>query len=391
YDSGKLQDANERLRGTPLFSAVKITPVGSDPDQRDLLVEVEEARTATLTFGAGVNSNGGVAGNITYTQKNFDITNWPRSFSDLGGDKSFVGAGQTLRLTFEPGTEATNASIRFTEPYLLDQPYSISVEAYLRNREREYYDDNRIGGRVSLGHRFNDIYSGSVALRLEQVDISHIRDKPIRAFEILEEQGSHSLTSVTLAVRRDTTTGGLLPSKGTNTQAAWESVGLLGGEYTFQRLTLSHDRYYTLFSDLLDRRTILAFHGDAGYIAGDAPFFERFYAGGINSIRGFSFRGVTPRSGPNDDRIGGDFSATGSAEVSYPLYEEIVRGVAFVDVGTVESDFEVGTIRTAIGTGFRISLPLLGQVPIAIDFALPLTKNGEDDVQVLSFSLGFVP
>lgn len=391
YDSGKMQDAVERLRGTPLFSAVKITPVGEDPGQRDLLVEVEEARTATLTFGAGINSNGGVAGNITYTQKNFDITNWPRSFSDLGGDKSFVGAGQTLRLSFEPGTEATNASIRFTEPYVLDQPYSLSVEAYLRNRQRENYDDDRLGGRISVGRRFNDLYSGSVALRLEQIDINQVQDKPIRALEILEEQGSHALTSVTLAVRRDTTTGGLLPSKGTNSQLAWESVGALGGEYTFQRFSFSHDRYYTLFSDLLDRRTILAFHGDAGYIAGDAPFFERFYAGGINSIRGFAFRGVTPRSGPSDDRIGGDFSATGSAEVSYPLYEELVRGVVFADVGTVESSLEAGTIRTSIGTGVRISLPLLGQVPIAIDFALPITQDDEDDVQILSFSLGFVP
>lgn len=391
YDSGKVQDAIERLRGTPLFSQVKITPVGDSPDQRDLLVEVEEARTATLTFGAGVNSNGGVAGNITYTQKNFDITNWPRSLSDIGGDKSFVGAGQTLRLSFEPGTTATNASIRFTEPYLLDQPYSLTTEAYLRNRTRENYNDDRIGGRVVFGHKFNDVYSGSVGLRAEQIDINKIQDKPVRAFEILDEQGSHALTSVSLSARRDTTTGGLLPSKGTNTQITWESVGALGGEYTFQRVSLSHDRYYTLSSDLLDRKTILAFHGDAGYIFGDAPFFERFYGGGINSIRGFAFRGVTPRSGPADDRIGGDFSATGTVELSYPLYEEVVRGVVFTDVGTVEPDFEAGTIRSSIGTGFRVTLPFLGQVPIAIDFALPLTKDKKDDVQIISFSLGFMP
>ena len=391
YDSGKVQDAIERLRGTPYFSNVKITPVGEGVDERDLLVEVEEAKTATLTFGAGVNSNGGVAGNITYTQKNFDITNWPRSLSDLGGDKSFVGAGQTLRISFEPGTQATNASIRFTEPYLLDQPYSLSTEAYVRNRQREHYDDDRVGGRVVFGHRFSDIYTGTVGLRLENIDINHVEDKPIRATEILEEQGNHNLTSVTLAVRRDTTTGGILPSKGTNTQLAWESVGAIGGDYTFQRFTLSHDQYYTLGADLLDRKTILSLHGDAGYITGDAPFFERFYGGGINSIRGFQFRGVTPRSGPDDDRIGGDFSLTGTAEVSYPLYEESVRGVVFVDAGTVESDFQVGTVRSSIGTGVRVTLPFLGQIPIAIDFAVPLTKDDKDDVQILSFSLGFVP
>ena len=391
YDSGKVQDAIERLRGTPLFSQVKITPVGTDPDQRDLLVEVEEARTATLTFGAGVNSNGGVAGNITYTQKNFDITNFPRSFSDLTNDRSFVGAGQTLRVSFEPGTTATNASIRFTEPYLLDRPYSLTAEAYLRNRERENYDDDRLGGRVSLGHRFNDVYSGSVGLRAEDVDINHVSDKPIRATEILDEQGDHTLTSVSLSARRDTTVGGLLPAKGNNTQLTWESVGALGGDYTFQKFTLSYDQYFTLDSDLIDRKTILSLHGDAGYIVGGDPFFERFYGGGINSIRGFAFRGVSPRSGPDDDRIGGDFSLTGTAEISYPLYEEIVRGVVFTDVGTVEPDVEFGTIRSSIGTGVRISLPFLGQVPIAIDVAVPISKDSKDDVQIISFSLGFIP
>ena len=391
YNSGKVQDATERLRGTPLFSNVKITPVGDDPGTRDLLVEVNEARTASLSFGAGVNSNGGLAGNITYTQKNFDITNWPRSLSDLGGDRSFVGAGQTLRVSFEPGTQATNASIRFTEPWVLDQPYSFTSDLYLRNRQREDYDDNRLGGRLIFGHRFSDLYTGSVGLRAEHIDINHITDKPIRAFEILDGQGGHNLTSVQFTLRRDTTTGGLLPSKGTVTQLSWESVGALGGDYTFQRLELSHDEYYTLAEDLTDRKTILSLHGDAGYDWGGAPFFERFYAGGINSIRGFAFRGVSPRSGPSDDRIGGDFSVTGTAEVSFPLVEEFLRGVTFVDVGDVESDLQIGTIRSSIGFGIRVQLPILGQIPIAIDAAIPVTTDSKDDTQIISFSLGILP
>jgi outer membrane protein assembly complex protein YaeT len=391
YDSDKVQDATDRLRGSPLFTGVKITPVGDSPDSRDLLVEVQEARTATLTFGAGINSNGGVGGNITYTQRNFDITNWPRSLADLRSDRSLVGAGQTLRLSFEPGTTATNASIRFVEPWILDQPYSFTLDAYLRTRRREVYDDNRIGGRVALGHRFTDVWSGSVAVRGENIQIDNIHDEPVRAFEILEEDGSHNLTSLALTLRRDTTTGGALPSKGNSLQGTWESVGALGGDYTFQKFTISADQYYTLYEDLVDRKTILSLHADAGYIAGSAPFFERFYGGGINSIRGFAFRGVTPRSGPDDDRVGGEFSITGSAEVSFPLVEELLRGVVFVDAGMVEKDFEFGTLRSSVGTGLRITLPVLGQVPIAIDFALPITQESKDDTQIISFSLGFTP
>ncbi len=391
YDSGKVQDAVERLRGTPLFSSVKVTPVGEAEGSRDLLVEVEEARTATLTFGAGVNSNGGVGANVTYTQKNFDITNWPRSLGDVASERAFVGAGQTLRISLEPGTEATNASIRFTEPWVLDQPYSLTTEAYYRTRGRENYDDNRYGGRVNVGHRFNDIWSGSVGLRAEHIEIDKITDKAIRAEEILSEEGSHGLTSLSLSLRRDTTVGGILPSKGTTSQLMWEGVGTLGGDYTFQKLTASHDEYYTLYEDLTDRKTILSIHADAGYIIGDSPFFERFYAGGINSVRGFAFRGISPRSGPADDRVGGDFSLTGSAEVSFPLVEELLRGVVFVDAGMVEPDFEFGTLRSSIGTGIRITLPILGQVPIAIDFAYPLTQDAKDDTQLISFSLGFLP
>jgi outer membrane protein insertion porin family len=106
-------------------------------------------------------------------------------------------------------------------------------------------------------------------------------------------------------------------------------------------------------------------------------------------VRGFAFRGISPRSGPEDDRIGGDFMATGSAEVSFPLVGDQLRGVVFTDVGTVEPNFELGTIRSSVGAGVRLTLPFFGQVPIALDVAFPITKDDEDDTQIFSFSLGF--
>src|SRR5690606_39239423 len=126
-----------------------------------------ERRTASLTFGGGVSSNGGVGGNITYEQRNFDIGAVPHGWGDLFNDRTFVGAGQSFRASVEPGTRATNASIRFTEPWLFDQPYSFSGELYLRNRIREDYDDDRIGGRLSLGKRFNYVWSAGISLRAE--------------------------------------------------------------------------------------------------------------------------------------------------------------------------------------------------------------------------------
>ncbi|GIW77021.1 MAG: hypothetical protein KatS3mg104_2084 [Phycisphaerae bacterium] len=82
---------------------------------------------------------------------------------------------------------------------------------------------------------------------------------------------------------------------------------------------------------------------------------------------------------------------TGTAELSFPLVEDLLRGVVFTDIGMVEPDFEFGTLRSSIGAGVRITLPVLGQIPIAIDFAVPVTQDDKDDKQLISFSLGFTP
>ena len=156
------------------------------PATRDLLVQVDEAKTASFNVGAGINSNGGVGGNLTFEQKNFDIKDVPQSLGDIFTDRAFIGAGQDFRASLEPGTQQTNASLRFTEPYILDQPFSLTTEAYYRDRVRENYDDDRLGGRVSLGHRFDYVYSGVLTLRGEDVNIRNITDKEVRAQEIID-------------------------------------------------------------------------------------------------------------------------------------------------------------------------------------------------------------
>jgi outer membrane protein assembly factor BamA len=89
------------------------------------------------------------------------------------------------------------------------------------------------------------------------------------------------------------------------------------------------------------------------------------------------------------DPIGGNFALTGSAEINFPVYGESLRGVVFTDIGDVESEFHLGTIRTSVGAGIRLILPFLGQTPLAIDFGVPITKAHDDNTQLISFSLGF--
>lgn len=392
FDTKELLRAQERLLAVPSFTDVRITPVGNDPETRDLVVEVEEGQTAVVTLAAGINSNGGFGGTIGYEQKNFDASNLPGSWDEVRRGEAFTGAGQTFAVRLEPGNEATNASVRFTEPYLFDRDVSFTAEAYIRDRRRREFDIRRSGGRLSLG-RYLDadrIYSVSGTFRVEDVKIFDIPDPEIRSFEILDAEGYSVLDSYGVTLRRDTTDSRYAPSSGTIFTAGVEHYGLFGDE-DFQRWTTTFDWFFLLNEDLRDRKTTLRFAFDTGYITGDAPFYERFYEGGIGSVRGFSFRGISPRSGPDDDRIGGEFSTVGTAELEFPLVSDNLRGVAFLDFGTNEEDLEITTLRSAAGVGLRVSLPVFGQVPIAIDFGFPITKDDDDDTQLISFSLGFIP
>lgn len=405
YDSDALQRSQDRIRGTGLFSGVTMTPIvptainpneplAANPEEpgvtatRDLLIEVNEAQTAKFLIGAGITSNSGVLGQISYEQRNFDITNWPSSTTEMFSNRAFTGAGQTFRISLEPGTELTRARVDFVEPYLFDTPYSFGSSVYLSQRRRDAWDEDRVGARLSIGKRFSDIWSARVFGRGEDVQIRNIGDEELRAPEILELEGHSTITSAGLEISRNTTNSVILPSTGTLTTFTWEHAGTFGGDFDFDKYTLGFNWYQSIYEDLLDRKTILAIRTDTGYISGDAPFFERFYAGGIGSVRGFRFRGISPRSGIDDDAIGGDFMVTGSAELSFPLAGDTLRGVLFADAGTVNRDVSLGTIRTSVGFGFRLTLPFFGQVPIALDFGFPITKDDKDETRLFSFSLG---
>ncbi len=418
YNSGELEDAVERLRGLPEFSDVTITPIGNQPDTRDVLVDVKEQRTANVNFGAQVNSNYGLGGNIGYTQKNFDATNFPSRWSDFLDNKAFVGAGQTFNVTFQPGVDVTNASVSFTEPYIFDQPYSNTDEAYYRQYDREHWYERKAGGAISLGKQFNYIWSGSVTFQAEDVKIGGIEQyyplyqrvdviNPVtnepflannghvqtelrspRAPEIIEDSGHNTVTNIGLQLRRDDTNRGPLTYTGTKTTVGYQAYGALGGKFNFSEFTFGFDDYTTLGSDLLDRKTVLDLHVDSGYITPDAPFFERFYGGGRGNLRGFEFRGVSPRSGRDLDPVGGDFELDATAEISFPLYGDNLRGVVFTDIGTVEQDIRIYTIRQGVGAGIRVVIPFLSRAPLAFDVGFPVLKGNQDERQIFSFGIG---
>ncbi len=390
YNTVKARKAERRLRETGLFSRATISPLPGEDGVREALVEIEESDSILFLIGAGVSTDSGLLGSITLENRNFDIGDWPRTFGELFRGQAFRGAGQRLRFTAEPGTDLTRFRIDFIEPYLLDRPLRLGTSVYLFQRGRATYDEERLGTTLSLGKRFEtgplDGWAVEGAVRLERVDITEV--DALAARQIRAERGTHTLTSVKAMVVRDTTDSRFRPSEGYRFTLGWEQFGALGGEYTFSKPSASVTWYKTLRTDLLERKSVLGVRGDVAYIAGDAPMFEKYYGGGFGSVRGFQYRGISPRNGIRDDAIGGNFILLTGAEYSFPLYGRTIRGVTFIDMGTVEEDFELTDWRVSAGFGIRIDIDFFGPVPMIFDFGFPIAKSDDDDTQVFNFSMG---
>ncbi|MBW2467614.1 MAG: outer membrane protein assembly factor BamA, partial [Deltaproteobacteria bacterium] len=305
------------LRRIVLAESAMITRTGEKEGVRDAQVSIVEGQTGSVMLGAGVSSDSGVIGQFVFEQRNFDISDYPEDFGELITGRAFKGAGQNLRLAVEPGTEISRYSISFTEPYLKDKPISLDVVASSYERVREAYDEERIKGYVGFEKRYKNKWRRSLSLRAEQVDVVDLDDRAPE--EIQDVEGTNTLFGVRLGAGKNVTDDRFNPSKGYDFDFGYEQVG---GDHSFGIASGTYRRYYTLHEDLAERKTVLSLKLHAASIVGDAPPFEKFYAGGSTSIRGFEYRGVSARAGADEDPIGSDWIFLANAETAVPLVGE---------------------------------------------------------------------
>ena len=375
--SGELE---RYIRRMTLMETATITPVGQLAGQRDAQVSVIEGQTGMVMLGAGVASDSGVIGQFVFEQRNFDIKDWPESFGEFIRGKAFKGAGQSLRIALEPGTELSRYSINFTEPYFRDRPISLNVVGESFEWERESYDEQRLRAFVGFEKRYKNRWRRGISFRVENVDVGSVDSDAPK--EIRDVKGDNRIAGVKLSIARDLTDDRFNPTKGAYFNAAYEQVA---GDHTFGVLSGTYRRYKTLYEDFAGRKTVLATKLHAATVVGDAPPFEKFYAGGSRSIRGFEYRGVSTRAGPGKDPIGSDWIFLASGELAVPLVSDTIAALFFVDSGMIDS----GGYRASIGTGIQIMLPQwFGPVPMRFEIAVPMMKDGDDDTQVFSFSVG---
>jgi outer membrane protein insertion porin family len=367
-------------------------PPGSDPNIRDARVDIKEGMTGRIQPGVGFSSDAGFIGQLIYEQRNFDITDAPKSVDEIFLPwKAWRGGGEVFSVRLEPGTRYSAYTVDYVNPYFNDQPVTFDTEGRWWKWFRESYDETRLKGAFGFEQRLPDDWRRSIGFRAENVGINNLAfDAPQ---EIRDVKGHSQLFGVRFGIGKSVVDDIYDPTRGWRANLSYEQVT---GDYTFGLLEGNLARYTTLHEDVLGRRTVLVNSLLAATTVGDAPPFEKFYGGGSShyGIRGFEYRGVSPRGlsvihGVTTDirkyPIGSDWIFLAKSELIIPLVGHNFNGLIFVDSGTVET----GSYRASAGVGIEIKLPQsLGNIPMRFELGFPFLKASGDKTQVFSFAGG---
>jgi outer membrane protein assembly factor BamA len=203
---------------------------------------------------------------------------------------------------------------------------------------------------------------------------------------IRDNLGWDTLIGFRTGLTRDSRDSYLRPTRGSVLDLAFEQVV---GSHVFPVGSVEFSKYWTTWQRRDGSgRHVLSMRSQAVFAGNDTPVYERLYAGGFQSLRGFAFRGVGPFE--NGLNVGGQFAFLNTIEYQIPvLANDKFFVVGFLDHGTVERKFDITTYRVTAGIGLRIITPITGPVPLALDFGFPIVKGPFDQKQILAFYVGF--
>ncbi len=375
-------------------AAPRLSPRFDDdrPGHVDLIVDLEEDSTGQFRFQVGYSSAFGVFGELGYQERNFDLFK-ALTFS------GWRGAGHVLDLNASASSTRTSAGISWTNPHLLDGPYSLSLAFNRSDSSRLDWDEQRTAPSVSVGRSFFD---GDLKLNLgytyTDLSISGVDDDATN--DALSGEGDYYLNTVSFRQSYDRLDHPRLPTAGFRL-ATSEAVtgGPLSSSADYFEWSAKADAFVPLYTMALGGSVV--FHVSERWQELDAfgdtdtiPFYDRYYGGGPSPRhRGFESGRLSPfaiNANGLRSRTGGTRDSLASAEIVIPLQGENdkIRLVLFTDVGNVWGEDEavsLADMRTAVGFGIRFPV----QLPVALDFAWLLdAKNDEADNQI-HFALGF--
>jgi outer membrane protein insertion porin family len=379
YNGDKLRRSRQRLYNLGYFEEVSFNTEDEPstlPDKYDLDVFVKESKTGEFSFGAGYSSVDKFIGFIDLTQRNFDLFNFP----------TFTGAGQMLKIRMEFGSERKDYELGFVEPWLLGYPLTAGFNLYSRTRDWDKYDEKRIGGNFFISKEWSEYWTNRWTYRYESIRITDITDDASNA--IKQEEGKNYISSIRPDIIHDSRDNIYNPTTGWYNLVSVEYAGGdLGGDKDFIRYETKNNKYFPIGID-----GVLEFQARFGMVEafGDSqevPVYERFYAGGANTIRGYKERRVGPE-GERGDPIGGRLRAIFNAEYTHRLTNNL-KWAFFYDIGNVwanhqELDSDQLKLKSSIGTGFRVKTPL---GPIRLDYGYALNPKPGDAKGRFHFSM----
>lgn len=373
FDGVALRRSKERLYNLGFFEEIIFDnePI-AEKDKHDLVVSVKEAKTGEFSFGGGFSSIDRAIGFVEIEQRNFDISNWP----------TFTGAGQDMKFRFEFGTARRDFELSFTEPWMFDRPTSFGFDLFnkVRLRERSLglgFDEERRGGDVRLGREFSDTLKGNLTYRLEGIDISNIAEEA--SSDLKNEAGKNTLSSMIFGISKDTRDSVFNPTSGMLLSDSVEIAGgLFGGDKDFVKTILGTSWYFTPREEFVLELRLRAGVVDSFGESKNVPIYERFFAGGANTIRGYRERRVGPRDAASNDPIGGESMFLAGAEWTFPVVQYL-KGAIFYDTGNVwrrVNDFGDGKFKHGVGVGIRVNTPI---GPVRLDFGYPLVVDKDEE------------
>ena len=390
YSSSAIKRSKKNLMNTGFFEEANlVTAKGSAPDKIDLNVEVKEKATGTFSVGAGYSSLDGIVGQGSVSQSNF-----------LG-----LGLKMTAAVSF--GSRSRTYNLGLTDPYFLDSKWTLGGDLYRTERQYIDYTSRATGADIKAGYPISDTLSTFWLYKFEVRDLYNESEGLLESIHLgaIEPPLPYSTTSAVIAsISSNTTDYHPDPTSGMLDTLSIEFAGL-GGTNRYLRYITGH----TIFHPVI-WGTVASLRGTLGYMQSlgkEIPIDEKFYLGGIDSLRGYSVRTVCPvrttaltpqdffgagAPGINNVYLGGQAEAVANLEYTFPLIKEAgVKGVMFFDAGnsadTLKNTFS--NVLTSYGAGIRWVSPI---GPLRLEYGFPIKpRPGIDNASGrLEFSMGSI-
>lgn len=371
FDGRKIEKSKERLQNLNYFEEITYDtePTEAGANRKDLIFRVKEKRTGELSFGGGVSSIDTFMGFAEISQRNFDILNWPR----------FTGGGQSLAIRGQIGTIHQEYDVSFVEPYLFNKPISWGTNLFLTQQDNEntLFGERRMGASTTLSRLFKDVLRVGGGYTMERVELRNIAsDAPTSVTEFEGPDWLSRLRAFTTFDNRDSVFN---PTKGRVVNLGGDIVGsFLGGDQDYYILRSGYTEYLTFRKKhQIEFQARLATSQSFGSTS-TTPAYDRLFAGGLGTVRGFNYRRVGPQE--NGEAVGGQTMAIVNLDYTFPLpYLDAFRGVLFVDAGNVSKDsynIDFGKIAVSVGPGIKVKTPI---GPLAFYYGLPISNRDSKD------------